>query len=297
MRAHHASRTAEYMALFRALETARPAQRRLFEDRWAAHFLDGPLHLVAKLARLPRVAEALAWLIDRRWPGARSSGVARTRLIDDALVAALGEGGRSRAIAQVVLLGAGFDARAYRLAALAGVPVIEVDHPATGAAKRARLGPEALARGQVRFAAIDFAHQQLGDVLVPPLYDPALPSFFVWEGVTNYLDEPAVDATLRFVAGAAPGSELLFTYVDRALLTEPERFHGADSAGRVVRAAGEPWTFGLDPAELPAYLAARGLALDWDLGAADYRARYFGPAAAARLRGYEFYHAALATVR
>jgi O-methyltransferase involved in polyketide biosynthesis len=134
-------------------------------------------------------------------------------------------------------------------------------------------------------------------VLRPPLYDPMVRSFFVWEGVTNYLDERAVDATLRFVAGAAPGSALLFTYVDRALLEAPERFTGAASASRVVRAAGEPWTFGLAPAELRGYLAARGLDLAWDLGAADYRARYFGSAAAARLRGYEWYHAALATVR
>ena len=291
MRADHASRTAEYMALFRALETARPPAQRLFADPYAARFLDGQLRGIAELARLPRVADGLARLIDWRWPGARSSGVARTRLIDDALAAALADGAL-----QVVLLGAGFDARAWRLAALASVPVVEVDHPATGAAKRSRLGRAAVVQEHVRFAAIDFARQELAEVLVPPLYDAGARTFFVWEGVTNYLDAAAVDATLRFVSGAARGSQILFTYIDRAVLADPARFLGAAAVSRFVGAASEPWTFGLDPAELGGYLSARGLSLTWDLGAADYRARYFGTEEAARLRGYEFYHAALAQV-
>jgi DNA ligase D-like protein (predicted polymerase) len=68
------------------------------------------------------------------WPGARSSGVARTRLIDDLVTAALEEG-----VEQIVLLGAGFDSRAYRLPGIDRARVFEVDHPATHAAKKGRL--------------------------------------------------------------------------------------------------------------------------------------------------------------
>ena len=62
-----------------------------------------------------------------------------------------------------------------------------------------------------------------------------------------------------------------------------------------MRNVGEPWTFGLDPGELPAYLAARGFMLLEDVSADEYRARYFGDAARA-MRGYSFYRAAVARV-
>jgi methyltransferase (TIGR00027 family) len=113
MKEGHASRTAEYMALFRALESSRPRGRRLFEDPLARHFLSRPLGLVARAAAVPGVRNFISWFIDHRWPGARSSAVARTRFIDDAVIAGLREH-----IEQVVILGAGFDSRAYRLPAM-----------------------------------------------------------------------------------------------------------------------------------------------------------------------------------
>src|SRR5882724_2644111 len=109
MRQGRASRTAEQNALFRALESARPEDRRLFEDRLARNFLTWPLTLVAQIAVVPGFRELVPWLIDSRWPGVRSSVVARTRLIDDAIAASLGE-----QIEQLIILGAGFDSRAYR---------------------------------------------------------------------------------------------------------------------------------------------------------------------------------------
>jgi methyltransferase (TIGR00027 family) len=57
-------------------------------------------------------------------PGGRTSGIARTRLIDDWITVAVRDRAR-----QVAILGAGFDSRAWRLSALAGIPVFEVDHP------------------------------------------------------------------------------------------------------------------------------------------------------------------------
>lgn len=103
-----ASTTAEFMALFRALESARhPRNARLFEDPWAAGFLGAPLRVVAAAARIPLLEGLIRWVIDVRWPGARPSGVARTRWIDDELREALTGGVR-----QVLILGAGFDAAA-----------------------------------------------------------------------------------------------------------------------------------------------------------------------------------------
>ena len=119
------------MALFRTLESARPLRSRLFVDPFARGFLRPSLRIVAQVARIPRLGAVIPWLIDQRWPGARSSGIARTRFIDDQLIEALQDG-----IDQIVLLGAGFDCRAYRLSGLEHTRVFEVDHPNTQAAKR-----------------------------------------------------------------------------------------------------------------------------------------------------------------
>src|SRR5690349_1341454 len=113
MRKGHASRTAEFMALFRALESSLPEATRLFDDPLARMFLTWPLTIVARLTSLPGLGRLLPWIIDYRVPGARSSAVARTKFIDDAIRASLGEHTE-----QLVILGAGFDSRAYRMPGL-----------------------------------------------------------------------------------------------------------------------------------------------------------------------------------
>jgi O-methyltransferase involved in polyketide biosynthesis len=83
------------------------------------------------------------------------------------------------------------------------------------------------------------------------------------------LTEPAVDATLRWCARAATGSRLLFTYVHRDVLTRPETFVGTERLFASLARAGERLTFGIDPDALPGFLAARGLSLERDVGAAE----------------------------
>jgi len=285
------SRTAEYMALFRALESAHGPKARLFNDPWARRFLRPSLQAVVALARVPPVGRAIARFIDRRWPGGRTSGIARTCYIDEAVGEALRTGCR-----QIVLLGAGFDCRAYRLPGGAQARFFEVDHPNTSAAKQDAVR-HAMGRmpAHVAFVTIDFNRQSLADVLQASGLDLAQPTFFLWEGVTNYLTADAVDATFRYVATAAPCSRILFTYVHSDVLRPNADFAGMDAVQRLLGNASEPWTFGFDPAELPAYLATRGLRLVSDLGAVDYRTRYMG-AAGARSVGYEFYRAAMAEV-
>jgi len=118
---------------------------------------------------------------------------------------------------------------------------------------------------------------------------------FLWEGVTNYLAPKAVDLTLRYVGTQAHGSRVVFTYVDRGVLDGSVHFEGAAELIRDVARLGEPWTFGFCPSEVPDYLHKRGLELDRDAGAREYRARYLGRDGGKK-KGYEFYHAAVAHV-
>jgi methyltransferase (TIGR00027 family) len=288
---NRASRTASQVALFRALETAR-GPGRVFDDPYAVRFLPGHYRVLARLARLRPLGRRLERLIDRRWPGPRPSAVARTRLIDDLVVDAVAGGAR-----QVLLLGAGYDSRAFRLPALARVPVFEADHPATQRVKqrllRGAVRPER--RAHVHFVPVDLLHDDLGAALRAAGFARLEPTVIVWEGVTNYLTAPAVDATLRLLADAtATGSRLVLTYVDRRMLDHPASFPDAVAWHDAVARQGEPWTFGFDPAELPGYLAARGLRLATDLSTRDAARRYLpgrGERAAA------FYRVAEAEIR
>jgi methyltransferase (TIGR00027 family) len=291
MRAGRASRTAEQNALFRALEAGLPARRRLLEDPLARACLGWRYAWVERAARLPGPRDWIPRFIDWRWPGVRTSVVARTVLIDAAIADALREG-----IAQFVVLGAGYDTRAYRLPGLRGATVFEVDHPDTQAAKRRALG-RALAAlpAHVRFVTTDFHERALADAMAAAGFREAERSLVLWEGVTNYLTEAAVDATLRWCARAAAGSLLLFTYVHRDILTRPETFAGTKQLFAALERAGERFTFGIEPSRLPAFLTERGLSLEWDVGCAEFRARAYGDRAR-RMRGHEFYRVALARV-
>jgi methyltransferase (TIGR00027 family) len=291
MRAGHASRTAEHNALFRAIENSLPASRRLFEDPLARSFLTWPLSVVPRLTVVPGLRELIPWYIDRAWPGTRTSVVARTRLIDDAIADALVE-----PFEQLVVLGAGFDSRAYRLPRLRGIRVFEVDHPDTQAAKR-----QALARAlhglpaNVCFVATDFTERDLAAAMVAAGYRESARSVILWEGVTNYLTEDAVDTTLRWCARSPTGSLLLFTYIHPDVLERPSVFVGTKRLFAALERFGERFTFGIDPGALRDFLARRGLSLVSDVGAAEYRERYFGEAAR-KMRGHEFYRVAIARV-
>jgi methyltransferase (TIGR00027 family) len=268
------SHTATLVALYRAIESSRPVPARLFEDRFAPAFLGPRARWALRLSRLPVVGAALPWaLVDGHWSGPRGTVAVRTRYIDDALGDALRAG-----VDQVVILGAGFDCRAYRMPGIDRARVFEVDHPATQARKREiitrRLGT---LPPHVTLVPVDLATQALDAVMPGAGYRGDARTFFICEGLTHYLPPAVVDAVFRFVARPAGGSQMVFTYIHRAMLDGSVRFEGAANTLATVQRAGEPYTFGWDPAELPEYLAKRNLRLIEDVGAEAYRARYLLP--------------------
>jgi methyltransferase (TIGR00027 family) len=291
MTAQISSKTAEYMALFRALESRRSGRMRLFADPLATDFLRPSLKRIALLAHLPGGGALVEKLADRRVPGARTSAIARTRLIDDLLAEAIGN-----ELCQIVILGAGFDCRAYRLRILNGRDVYEVDHPVTLERKRRQL-KERFGKlpHNLHYVPIDFNRESLGSTLQWAGVIGSVKTVFLWEGVTNYLTAEAVDSVLRYVSGFPSGSQVIFTYVHSGLLDGTVKFDGAERLLADVAELHEPWTFGMNPAEVNKYLQERGLRLVVDLGASEYRKRYFG-SVADDMHGYEFYHVAMAAV-
>jgi len=278
-----ASRTAQYVALYRALETAEPRRAPLFRDPLATTFLPRSLALAVRASRVAALRGWVERYADRRAPGGRTSAIARTAYIDDAVRAAIRDG-----IDQVVILGAGFDCRAHRMPELAGARVFEVDRAETQAVKRARVPPHPA----LRYVAVDFLRDEVGAALAGAGWASSRRTLFLWEGVTNYLTEPAVVATLDWIGGTARGGRVVFTYIHAGLLDGTAAFLGGELLLDNVRRLGEPWTFGLHPEAVAGFVAARGLALREDLGANEYRERYLG----GDHPGYAFYRIAAAEV-
>jgi methyltransferase (TIGR00027 family) len=289
MKPGQASRTAEYMALFRALETELPPDQRIIEDGYAFHFLSPTLRNLCSISKITPLNRMMQSYIDYRWPGARTSAIARTRFIDDVMNAELNSG-----IKQIVILGAGFDARAYRMNA--AIHLFEVDHPSTSTAKRELLQQiPGLDLKHVHFVPVNFDSESLSPKMQDAGYDKNIRTLFIWEGVTNYLTDTAVDSTLNWCAQAAAQSKLVFTYVHKRVLDAPEEFYGTRKLFATLHAAGEKWSFGLDPSSVREFLNEREFKLILDLDANDYRQICYGRSAN-RMRGYEFYRIAVASV-
>jgi len=184
-----------------------------------------------------------------------STGMAhiRTRFIDERLQHAVSGGA-----AQVVILGAGYDSRAYRMKEfLKGVRVFEVDYGPTQEYKKRRvLEIFGCFPPNVTYVPIDFTHEKLGNVLVREGYRSDRMTLFIWEGVTQYIPEEAIRSTLRFVATeSAPGSSVVLdgkrkSFIDwvRANIASPEKVPQALrptlAFKRRVADFGEPWIFG-----------------------------------------------------
>jgi methyltransferase (TIGR00027 family) len=271
MHRNQPSRTAQYMALFRAVETAQRPGRRLFEDPYAIPMLSGALKALAKTAQIPGLGRSVRAFLDFGWPYTRSSGVVRTRLIDDLVRDSIRAGVR-----QLVLLGAGFDSRAFRLDEAKDIPIFEVDHPATQRAKRSRLRlalehpPD-----NVHFVEVDFETDNLEFNLRDAGFDEKISAVVLWEGVVSYLSESAVHANLLLLSHLlAPGSRLILTYVHKGALDGSVKFQGCRRWSSWVRRSGEPFIFGFDPAALACTLSQFGFRLESDVSTADAARRY-----------------------
>lgn len=139
----------------------------------------------------------------------------RTRAIDRAL-----EREAARGIEQLVVLGAGFDGRAYRLRSLANIDVFEVDHPATAVAKRARAGDLLSHANAVTHVTVDFSRESVDRRLLEAGLDPTRPTFWLWEGVTPYLPLEAIESSLVAIAKVSgPRSVIAMTYALPHLMT------------------------------------------------------------------------------
>jgi methyltransferase (TIGR00027 family) len=248
MKKDRPSITAEGIAILRALESKKPAGERICYDPYAQYFTSPLLTIISRFFMAIGYAE-------KRGPGVQGFLVARTRYIDDYLQSCLKQG-----LEQLVILGAGYDSRAYRFEELKRVKVFEVDHPATQRRKMEKLKqvfgklPE-----NVVYVSIDFGRETLEKRLFESGYDGQRKTLFIWEGVTMYITAEAVDSTLAFVAkNSGKGSSVIFDYTYTSVINGTYKRGEVSSMRRSARITGERLIFGIEEGTIEEFLKQRG---------------------------------------
>ena len=247
------SATAEANAAFRAAEWQRPEAERVCYDQFARRFLGLRFGSIVRSRLLTRIA---LWYAERIIPGAANGVVVRTRYIDDYLKACIADG-----IEQLIVLGAGYDSRAYRFDGLNGkVRVFEVDHPDTQQAKKLKVKKIfGSLPSHVTYVGLDLDEKKLGEGLLEAGYSKDKKTLFIWEGVTVYLTPEAVDETLAFVAeNSGKGSSIVFDFAFQFALDAASENGDAKKWREAYERRGEPPKFALKEDGVEEFLSKRG---------------------------------------
>ncbi len=262
--------TALGAAVFRLIEQYEPEEMRLFTDPVVKNLLGPSIRWLVPFAAVRKLTinrtEAMMG------KGVEGCQICRTRFIDDSLQSALSAG-----MKQVVILGAGFDTRPYRISGMDRVKVFEVDLPEAQQVKKKQLQKHfGRLPDNVTFLPIDFDTQTLDTAFAGTNFDASVPTFFIWEAVTQYLTAEAVRQTLTFVGNSAADSMIVFTYVLKGIIERrPEIPDAAKMMDYVAKSS--PWIFGLEPSEVKDYLQQFHLKLLADVGNAYYQEKYLRP--------------------
>jgi methyltransferase (TIGR00027 family) len=253
------------------------------EYRWFLESADPRAARLAALAGRTGPLRALAYASETLViPGIMFHYAVRKLFLEDQARAALAAG-----VSQVVVLGAGLDTLALRLhRERPEVTFFECDHPATQRLKRSAFEAHRRLGDNLHLVELDLARRTLEEALLAaPDYRPAAGTLLIAEGLTMYLQPPEMDGIFAFLrAHTGAGSRFAFTFLE-PLADGRIDFPGSTRfVGTWLRQVGEPFTWGLPYADLPAYLAARGFSL-LELADADtLRERYLRPAGLAGRR-------------
>ena len=250
------SKTALLTAFYRAVGNKEFQNRKFGSDYLAEIFLPFYVRFLIKSKRMRAKAKDKDQI---RMPGVFEYVMARTAFFDEVFIAALNE-----AIPQIVLLGAGYDTRAYRFADLNKYSrIIELDNAATQNRKKRCLKnfkiqiPE-----RVAHISMDFNKDSLKDVLQCAGYEDDRKTLFIWEGVCMYLEAKSVDTILAFVTDSSHRqSAIAFDYAITISDDNRHKYYGAGEIIRIMKKSrsNELFKFTIDEDKIEPFFNQRGL--------------------------------------
>ena len=258
------AKMAEGIAMIRAYESSKLEAERICYDPYAIHFIN------------PKILEYAAKHRDEANTTVENNSgsiVARVRYFDDFAKKLIENG-----LEQLVIFGAGYDTRAYRIEELKEkVKVFEVDHPGTQSFKIEKIKeifgsiPE-----HVVFVPVDFEKETFSEKLFSKGYNRSLKTLFIMEGLIMYITPKSVAETLFFIAeNSGKGSAMIFDYFPESVVDGTNKLKIAQDIRNFAIQQGEPFQFGIKDGELEEFLSTFGFSNIQNVTSEDYKKAYF----------------------
>ncbi len=269
--------TAQGVAKQRLIESLAKPSKRIIYDPYAENFVLG-----AGIIKLMGHNFSV-WLSKKFVPGFHEHLISRTRFIDDLIKKSISE-----QVEQYVILGAGYDSRAYNLKLPSGLKIFEVDQPEVQEIKLSKLPDEIPNSENITYVSVDFNYQSLKNQLLNSGFDKSKSTIYTLEGVSQYITREALNSTLSELALLTPNSNATFfmSYVNRLLREDPKACFGIGYS-KPERAAkfitngaakvGEPWISLYSSKEIEDLLSQNSFTLIENKTLADLNSKYFTP--------------------
>ena len=258
------------IAGMRMNETHLPEDERIFTDPYAEYFFP---KAVREMAREDRWAKTEREKYEAVMPGVNGALAARIRYIDACLMEAIQSGFK-----QLVMIGAGYDTRAYRIPGLEeNLRVFEVDHPLTQEVK-IRTISEIFGHlpDHVTYVPVVFGKDSIEQRLFESGYDSGLKTLFIMEGLLMYLPPAAVDRLLGFICKASkPGSAVVADYFDATVVDGTSSLKEAQALKSFVESEGSLLQFGIPDGSVESFFSERGFRQTSCFAASDCKEKYF----------------------
>jgi methyltransferase (TIGR00027 family) len=124
------------------------------------------------------------------------------------------------------------------------------------------------------YTPINFNTQNLDEILESKGLDSSKPTFFIWEGVTQYITKEVVENILDFISKSASGSRLVFTYILKSVIDGTSNMLDGERLVSLAGMGDQSWIFGLDPSEVSGYIKQYNLVLIENVGSSYLKENY-----------------------
>ena len=269
--------TAQGVAKQRLIETLAKPDKRVINDPYAEKFVIGAVFMKMMGHKINM------WLARKFAPGFHEHLISRTRYLDD-LIKKSTSGG----VEQYVILGAGYDSRAYRLELPSSLRIFEVDQSEVLDRKLSKLPKELLNSENVNYVNVDFSYQSLTEQLIAKGFDQNKSTIFTLEGVSQYITKEAVSSTIKELASLTKetNSTFFMSYVDELLEKDPKACFGkgypkaaktAEFLMNMSAKVGEPWISFYTAKEIDNLLSQNSYSIKESVTLEDLNSLYFTP--------------------
>jgi methyltransferase (TIGR00027 family) len=264
------SKMAEGMAMHRYAESLKSEEERICYDPYAVHFISPKI--IEYGIKHPDEAKFKVEQMEKMFPGLSSSIIARVRYFDDYVMKNI-EGG----VEQLLILGAGYDTRAYRIKELKDIKVFEVDHPNTQSFKIKKIRDIfGTIPYNVSYVPLDFEFEELGQKLFENCYESSKKTLLIMEGLIMYIPKEAVQKIFSFfTANSGTDSSIIFDYYPESVVTGSCKQEIGNNIRNFVIQQGEPLQFGIEEETIHEILSNNGFKHIKNVCGADYKKAYF----------------------